>query len=53
MQQSREVMWVILSSLFFKLRSLKEWHERPWTFVWSAKGKQQKLRLDSYSVSVS
>ena len=23
-------------------RNLKEWHERPWTFVWSAKGKQQK-----------
>ena len=23
-------------------RNLKEWHERPWTCVASAKGKQQK-----------
>ena len=23
-------------------RNLKEWYERPWTFVWSAEGKQQK-----------
>ena len=40
-RQSREVLWVVLRSLFF-IEILKEWYERPWTMFLSAKAKQQK-----------
>ena len=31
-RQPRKVLWVVLSSLFFK-KKLIEWQERPWTYV--------------------
>ena len=31
-QQPWKVLWAVLSSLFFQ-RNLKEWQERPWTYI--------------------
>ena len=47
-RQSRKVLWVVLSSLFFK-KNLKEWHERPWTVCFRVLKESNKSRFDSYS----
>ena len=43
--QSRKVLWVVLSSLFFQ-RNLKEWYERPWTYVHG----QNHARITAYRI---
>ena len=42
---SRKVLWVVLSSLFFQ-RNLKEWYERPWTYVHG----QNHARITAYRI---
>ena len=48
-RQSRKVLWVVLSSLLFQ-KNLKEWQERPWTYVYECLiMESNKSRFDSYS----
>ena len=41
-RQSRKVLWVVLSSLLFQ-KNLKEWQERPWTYVYECLWKATKV----------